>query len=131
MEEKNSRSELIWMLKHGRAGEALERMHLDRHEAYPGGFVQFMDRMLEEHHLTRKEVAVRAGMSQDYTYKLLRGDKHTDNRDYILAICVAAGLTTEQEWVRTKKVADWKKLPPAELEAALNKIPAIFLLYRG
>ena len=96
MEEKNSRSELIWMLKHGRAGEALERMHLDRHEAYPGGFVQFMDRMLEEHHLTRKEVAVRAGMSQDYTYKLLRGDKHTDNRDYILAICVAAGLTLAQ-----------------------------------
>ena len=46
-------------------------------------------------------------------------------------LCVAAGLTTEQEWVRTKKVADWKKLPPAELEAALNKIPAIFLLYRG
>ncbi len=46
-------------------------------------------------------------------------------------LCVAAGLTTEQEWVRTKKVADWKKLPPAELAAALNKIPAIFLLYRG
>ncbi|MBP5156939.1 MAG: SAM-dependent methyltransferase [Treponema sp.] len=46
-------------------------------------------------------------------------------------LCVAAGLTTEQEWVRTKKVADWKKMSAPELEAALSKVPAIFLLYRG
>ena len=46
-------------------------------------------------------------------------------------LCVAAGLTTAQEWVRTKRVSDWKKLPPAELEAALSKVPAIFLLYKG
>ncbi len=46
-------------------------------------------------------------------------------------LCIAAGLTTEQEWVRTKSVADWKKFPSSELEGAISKIPAIFLLYRG
>ena len=46
-------------------------------------------------------------------------------------LCIAAGLTTEQEWVRTKTVAEWKKFPLPEIENAVSKIPAIFLLYRG
>ncbi len=46
-------------------------------------------------------------------------------------LCIAAGLTTGQEWVRTKKVSDWKKTPSPEIEGAISKIPAIFLLYRG
>ena len=41
-------------------------------------------------------------------------------------ICVAVGITTEQEYIRTKTVAQWKKdkLPD------FQKIPAIFLLYK-
>lgn len=46
-------------------------------------------------------------------------------------LCIAAGITTGQEWVKTKKVADWKKTPAPEVEGAISKIPAIFLLYRG
>lgn len=42
-------------------------------------------------------------------------------------VCVAAGLTTEQEFIRTLSVAEWKKSP----EPPIHKIPAIFLLYRG
>ncbi|WP_295795472.1 SAM-dependent methyltransferase [uncultured Treponema sp.] len=42
-------------------------------------------------------------------------------------VCVAAGLTTEQEFVRTLSVAEWKK----SNEPPINKIPAIFLIYRG
>jgi 16S rRNA (cytidine1402-2'-O)-methyltransferase len=40
--------------------------------------------------------------------------------------CIAADLTGEKEWVRTKTVADWKKEVPD-----LHKHPAIFLLYAG
>ncbi|MGN0729331.1 SAM-dependent methyltransferase [Treponema sp.] len=42
-------------------------------------------------------------------------------------VCVAAGITTDQEFIRTLSVAEWKKqpLPP------INKIPAIFLLNRS
>ena len=38
-------------------------------------------------------------------------------------ICVAAGITTEQEWIRTHTVAEWRhrQLPD------LSKTPAIFL----
>lgn len=40
-------------------------------------------------------------------------------------LCVAAGLTTEREWVCTRTVGAWKNsgLPD------LNKVPAIFLIY--
>lgn len=41
-------------------------------------------------------------------------------------LCVAAGLTTEQEYIRTRTLREWKKegLPD------LGKIPAIFLIYK-
>lgn len=42
-------------------------------------------------------------------------------------ICVAAGLTTEQEFIKTLSVAEWKKTN----EPPINKVPAIFLIYRS
>lgn len=42
-------------------------------------------------------------------------------------VCVAAGLTTEQEFIRTFSVAEWKKTN----EPPINKVPAIFLIYRS
>ena len=42
-------------------------------------------------------------------------------------ICVASGITCENEFIRTKTVAEWKKNPLPEI----NKVPAIFLIYRG
>ena len=40
-------------------------------------------------------------------------------------LCVAAGLTTANEYIYSAKIGEWKgKLPE------LNKIPAIFLIYR-
>lgn len=42
-------------------------------------------------------------------------------------LCIAAGITTPDEYIRTKTVAAWKKtqLP------ALDTIPAVFLIYKG
>ena len=42
-------------------------------------------------------------------------------------VCVAAGLTTEQEFIKTLSVAEWKK----SNEPPRNKLPAIFLIYRS
>ncbi len=41
-------------------------------------------------------------------------------------LCVAAGLTTDQQFISTKSVGDWKKTKKPEI----NKIPAIFLIYK-
>lgn len=41
-------------------------------------------------------------------------------------LCIAAGITTAEEYIHTHTIAEWKKLPVPEI----NKIPAIFLIYR-
>ena len=88
--------ELIDMLKHGRSEEVQAMIRSMNRSSFPGEFVPFMDQMIREHGITRKQVAVRSGLSQDYVYKLLRGDKHTDERDYLLAMCFAIGMNLTQ-----------------------------------
>lgn len=39
-------------------------------------------------------------------------------------LCVAAGITTDSEWIQTHTVADWRKHPLPDL----SKTPAIFLI---
>lgn len=41
-------------------------------------------------------------------------------------LCIAAELTSKNEYIKTKKIADWKKE-----EISLHKKPAIFLLHAG
>jgi 16S rRNA (cytidine1402-2'-O)-methyltransferase len=41
-------------------------------------------------------------------------------------LCIASDLTSSAEFIRTKKIEEWKKLKPD-----LHKHPAIFLLYAG
>lgn len=38
-------------------------------------------------------------------------------------LCIAAGITTDEEWISTRTVADWKRATLPDL----SKIPAIFL----
>lgn len=39
-------------------------------------------------------------------------------------MCIAAGITTQDEWIRTHTIAEWKK----ETLPDLSKVPAIFLM---
>lgn len=41
-------------------------------------------------------------------------------------LCIAAGITTEQEFIKTKQIGQWKKSKLPDLA----KIPAIFVLYK-
>ena len=87
---------IISLLKHGRSEEV--RLHIKEleKESYTEDFCSFMDQMLDEYKVKRKQVAIRSGMSQDYTYKLLRGAKKTTERDYIIAMCIAIGMNLSQ-----------------------------------
>ena len=40
-------------------------------------------------------------------------------------LCIAAGITTDQEYIHTHTIAEWKKIP----EPPIHKLPAIFLIY--
>ncbi|MCR4822852.1 MAG: SAM-dependent methyltransferase [Treponema sp.] len=41
-------------------------------------------------------------------------------------LCIAAGITTKDEFIRTKTIQEWKK----EKALPFEKVPAIFLLYK-
>lgn len=41
-------------------------------------------------------------------------------------LCIASGLSTENEFISTKTIREWKKTKKPEI----NKIPAIFLIYK-
>jgi len=41
-------------------------------------------------------------------------------------LCIAAGITTPEQLIQTKKVSAWKKSLPE-----LHKIPAVFIIYSG
>ena len=41
-------------------------------------------------------------------------------------LCIASGITTEKEFIKTKTVSEWKKSKIPDI----NKIPTIFLLYK-
>ncbi len=59
-----------------------------------------------------------------------RNDRMFDTLTRILRpdtkLCIASGLTTSQEFISTKTIAQWKKTKKPEI----NKIPAIFLIYK-
>lgn len=42
-------------------------------------------------------------------------------------VCVACGITTKDEYIKTHTVAEWKNIK----DVPIQKIPAIFLIYKG
>ena len=90
------KEEILHLLKNGRSDQVMAMMEMRKKQNYPNEFVPFMDQMVREHKISRKDVAVKSGLSQDYVYKLLRGDKRTGERDYILAMCFAIGMNLPQ-----------------------------------
>ncbi len=57
----------------------------------------------------------------DTLLRTLRGDTR---------LCIAAGITTSEEFIRTKTVAEWKKEAQQKTLPDLGKVPAIFLIYK-
>ncbi len=88
-------TELIRKLKYGRTDE-LAMLAEEMKPDYADSFPAFMEQILREKKLKRVQIARRAGLSQDYLYKILRGDKRTTERDYIIAICMAAKMNIAQ-----------------------------------
>lgn len=59
-------------------------------------FSAYMHEMLGKYGKTQQEVFLQADLSERFGYKLLSGEKHTKQRDYILRICYATGMTLEE-----------------------------------
>ena len=94
MKEKST-SELQQILsktKPGEAGEFLKE-NQDSLISSDKAFCDFIKSKLKTGGLTQQEVFLRASIPERYGYKLLSGEKKTRQRDVILRICLASGLS--------------------------------------
>ena len=67
--------------------------YLSRQEFSPRPFTDYMRQKLREKKIPQKEVFIRADLDDRYGYKLISGEKQTQQRDTILRICLAAEFT--------------------------------------
>ena len=56
-------------------------------------FTDFMRQTFRKKRLPQKEIFIRADLDDRYGYKLISGEKQTQQRDIILRICLAAEFT--------------------------------------
>lgn len=59
-------------------------------------FSVYIKEIIQRNGSTQQKVFLMADIPERYGYKLLSGEKHTKQRDIILRICYAAGMTLEE-----------------------------------
>lgn len=59
-------------------------------------FVAYIDKLVEQKGLKRQDIFQRAALDQKYGYKLVTGERHTNDRDKLLRIFLAMKLTSKQ-----------------------------------
>ncbi len=104
MREKNT-GELEEILKHTHAS-AFENFCSDNKESMSAGedaFSIYIKEIFKRNNMTQQTVFLLADIPERYGYKLLSGEKHTRQRDVILRICYAGGLTLEETQRALKK----------------------------
>lgn len=97
MQEKNT-EELLSVLKRTSSEEIGQVLCEEKQNLFCGTepFYNYIRDVLKHNQLTQQQVFHRAGFSERYGYGLLSGEKHTNQRDYILRICFAAQCSLEQ-----------------------------------
>ena len=59
-------------------------------------FSAYMHEMLRKYGKTQQEVFLQADVPERFGYKIISEDKHTKQRDTILRLCYATGMTLEE-----------------------------------
>lgn len=86
-------------------------------------FPAFIKDIINKKGITQQEVFLNADIPERYGYKLLSGEKHTRQRDIILRICYAAGLSLEE----TQRAL--KKYGMPELYAKVQRDALIMIIF--
>ena len=62
----------------------------------PDAFQDYIRKILKKNGISQQDTFLNADVPERYGYKLLTGEKHTKQRDVILRICFAAGMTLDE-----------------------------------
>jgi len=104
MGEKNTR-ELTDVLKRTHVADFDKYCKENRESMNLGQetFSIYIKNLLNEKGIKQQTVFLKADIPERYGYKLLSGEKHTRQRDVILRICYAAGLSLDETQRALKK----------------------------
>lgn len=80
---------LAALCKRGLSEEVTEFFKESKRNTQQETFVMYMDEMISRSGMSRAKIVEKVGLSKEYMYKVLRGDKTTTERDYILAVCIS------------------------------------------
>lgn len=94
--------------------EVLGKTHLSEFDKYcrenkdsmndsEDSFSIYIKNLLAQKGITQQAVFLNADIPERYGYKLLSGEKHTKQRDVILRVCYAAGLSLNETQRALKK----------------------------
>ncbi len=97
MVEKNT-DELEKVLKNTRIGKASDFLAENRESMMDSerAFYDHIKKITQKNSILLQKVFLDADIPERYGYKLVSGEKHTKQRDIILRICYASGMTLEE-----------------------------------
>ena len=78
------------------SGANAQKLHKELFHADSASFYFLIDKYIEEHGLKRQFIIEKALLTPQYGYKLLNGQKHTKNRNVIIRLCLAMGMSLEE-----------------------------------
>lgn len=123
-----STEDLMDVLKQTPPDAVIEAAELPKEAMATSGrpFYEYMKAMFLQHGYKIKDVILAADFSYSYGQKLLRQERHTSERDYILRLCLAGGLDLAEVQRALKLYGMSPLYPRIERDAVL-----ISCLYHG
>ena len=95
MIENKKTSDLLEILNNTDSEEGLKRYVQDTADYAATDFLSYFIALLDENGISKAELVKKTGIERTYLYQLLNGQR-TPTRDYLITMCIAAGLKLEQ-----------------------------------
>ncbi len=95
MNEKTTRSlsKILEQVKDCKEADRFIENYEEREFTY---FYEYLNAMIGKNGLTTAEVVSASGISRNYVYNILNGDKKNPGRDKVIALCIGAGMNYSQ-----------------------------------
>lgn len=107
MDQKTTRS-LSKILEQTKDPLTAEQFIVDHREKEFTYFYEYLNQILAEKRLVTTEVIRASGISRNYVYNILNGNKKNPGRDKIIALCVGA----EMSYNETQRALELAKVSP-------------------
>lgn len=107
MEKKTTRSLSRILERINDEGEA-SGFITDYGDREPAYFYEYLNEVIAEKQLKLSQVISASGISRNYVYNILNGDKKNPGRDKVIALCVGAAMSYSQ----TQRALELAKAAP-------------------